>query len=508
VSLTAAWAAHWCQHPERTVLIDAGSGAALGGAEVDRLTALVAGRLSRLGVGRGDRVLLSCDPGLDTVLAYTGVLRLGAVVVPANTGYTTAELAHLIGDARPVVAVVDDLARPIDVPLGTHLAADLSQVTSGGIDATEPDPIPLDDAADDDLAMIGYTSGTTGRPKGAMLDHGNLRAGAEALVQAWEWTANDRLVHALPMFHMHGLGAAINGSFTAGASMVVLERFDPSAVVEAASAYDASLFFGVPTMYARLRDSGLLPHLAHLRLLVSGSAPLDPVLFQAISAAVGQAPVERYGMTETVMLTSNPVRGERRAGSVGRALPGVELRLADDGGVQVRGRTVFRGYWERPDATRDAITPDGWFRTGDIGELDPDGYLRLVGRASDLIITGGYNVYPREVEDAVRSHPGVADVAVVGVADDTWGERVVAFVVPATPATGQPTVATDDTGATPEAADLAADLATQLARHVADLLAPYKRPRTWTLVDELPRNAMGKVRRDVLVARSGRQPRS
>jgi malonyl-CoA/methylmalonyl-CoA synthetase len=244
------------------------------------------------------------------------------------------------------------------------------------------------------------------------------------------------------------------------------------------------MFFGVPTMYARLRDTGHLPALSGLRLLVSGSAPLDPVLFQAIAAHAGQSPIERYGMSETVMLTSNPLRGERRAGSVGLPLPGVSVRLGEGDGVEVTGPNVFAGYWERPEANAEAFTADGWFRTGDIGELDSDGYLRLVGRASDLIITGGYNVYPREVEDAILEHPDVLDAAVVGILDDTWGETVVAYVV-----------LRADLAADPAHA---AEIGDALSAHVGSRLAAYKRPRSWTVVPELPRNAMGKVRRDLL----------
>jgi len=305
-------------------------------------------------------------------------------------------------------------------------------------------------------------------------------------------------VHALPMFHMHGLGAAINGTLSAGASMVVLPRFDPAAVVDAVTAYGATLFFGVPTMYARLRDSGRLPELSGLRLLVSGSAPLDPLLFQAIAAQSGQAPIERYGMSETVMLTSNPLHGERRAGSVGLPLPGVEARLGEGGAVEVTGPNVFGGYWERPDSDRESFTADGWFRTGDIGELDPDGYLRLVGRASDLIITGGYNVYPREVEDAILSHPDVVDAAVVGIPDDTWGETVVAYVVlRARPAEIAMPAAGPSDASGPAYAAAVTDA---LTAHVEPRLAAYKRPRRWTALPELPRNAMGKVQRDALRA--------
>ena len=478
MSLTDGWAARWAADPGRVVLVDAATGSTVTAGDLAARTASAARRLHVAGVRPGDRVLLSCAQSLDTVVAYAAILRLGAVVVPANTAYTPGELGHIVADVRPALGLLDDPDRATGLPLGAH-RVDLATLP---VEAEHPEP--LDVAADTDPAMVAYTSGTTGRPKGAVLSHGNLRAGAEALVEAWGWTPDDRLVHALPMFHMHGLGAAINGSLTAGASTVVLPRFDPAAVVDAVSAYGATMFFGVPTMYARLRDTGHLPAMAGLRLLVSGSAPLDPALFQAISAQTGQSPIERYGMSETVMLTSNPLHGERRAGSVGRPLPGVSVRLGEGDGVEVTGPNVFGGYWERPDANREAFTADGWFRTGDIGELDADGYLRLVGRASDLIITGGYNVYPREVEDAILEHPDVVDAAVVGLPDETWGETVAAYVV--------------------LRADLAADPAhaaqvgAALAAHVGPRLAAYKRPRRWTVVPELPRNAMGKVRRDLL----------
>ncbi len=483
MSLTAGWAARWRDEPDRVVLVDATYGTAWTAGDVETASAVAAQVLAALGVAPGDRVLFSCAPSVETVVAYVGILRLGAVVVPANTAYTAAELEHIVRDVRPVTAVVDDPERVPGLPIAARTTG-ITRRTPIGLSLLHGDTFDLDVAADDDAAMIAFTSGTTGRPKGAVLAHGNLRAGAEALVDAWGWTPDDRLVHALPMFHMHGLGAAINGSLTAGASMVVLPRFDPAGVVEAAAAYDATMFFGVPTMYARLRDTGHLAALSGLRLLVSGSAPLDPLLFQAIAARTGQAPIERYGMSETVMLTSNPLHGERRAGSVGLPLPGVQVRLGDGDAVEVTGPNVFGGYWERPEANAEAFTADGWFRTGDIGELDDDGHLRLVGRASDLIITGGYNVYPREVEDAILEHPDVVDAAVVGVPDDTWGETVLAYVV--------------------LRADLAADpahaagIGDALSAHVASRLAAYKRPRRWTVVPELPRNAMGKVRRDLL----------
>ncbi|MCA0328693.1 MAG: AMP-binding protein [Actinobacteria bacterium] len=464
MTLTAGWAAHWRARPDDVVLLDAVDGTALTGTDVDDRTASLAGRLAAAGLRPGDRVLLSCGPSVSTVLAYAAVLRLGAVVVPANTAYTSSELGHIVGDVRPVLAVLDDPARLDGLPLGSWDAS--FEGLPGGDEAA------LDAASDDDLAMVAYTSGTTGRPKGAMLSAGNLRAGAEALVEAWGWTASDRLVHALPMFHMHGLGAALNGTFTAGASAVVMPRFEAHAVVEAADRYGATMFFGVPTMYARLAEAGALPALAGLRLLVSGSAPLDPLLFERVRAEAGQAPVERYGMSETVMLCSNSL-DDRVPGCVGRPLPGVGVRLGEGGAVEVMGPNVFRGYWERPEATAEAFTDDGWFRTGDVGRFDGEGRLYLVGRASDLIITGGYNVYPREVEDALLAHDGVVDAAVVGLPDPTWGETVAAFLVG---------------DADPDA----------VAATAAERLAAYKRPRAWFVVDELPRNAMGKVRRDIL----------
>jgi malonyl-CoA/methylmalonyl-CoA synthetase len=478
VTLTTAWRERWEAAPRRPVLVEAGSGRSLSGHDVLQRTSAAAVALREAGVRPGDRVVLSCAPSVETVLAYVAILRLGAVVVPANTAYTATELEHIVADVRPRAAVLDDPSRA-PRGLAASTAQSLSTAARPPADGAGP---PLDEGGADDLALIAFTSGTTGRPKGAMLSCGNLLAGAQALVEAWEWTADDRLLHALPMFHMHGLGAGINGSLTAGASMVVLPRFSPQAVVEAIPAYGATMFFAVPTMYALLREAEALEGLAGLRLLVSGSAPLDPVLFADVRATAGQAPVERYGMSETVMLTSNPVRGERRAGSVGRPLPGVQVRLGEGDGVEVNGPNVFRGYWERPGATAEAFTADGWFRTGDIGELDDDGYLRLVGRASDLIITAGYNVYPREVEDVIREHEGVADVAVVGLPDPTWGETVAAFVVLR--------------GGLDQ-------LEPELVALVEDRLSAYKRPRRWVAVDVLPRNAMGKVQRDALRASVG-----
>ncbi len=471
MSMVAGWVERWRAHPGAVVLLDPGGSVVTAGALLERSTE-AAGWYAAAGVEPGDRVLLSAEPSMDLVVAYVALLRLGAVVVPTNTAYTGPELAHLIADARPSVAVADRPERFAD----SGLAVLDPGTEPGGADAT-PAPV-LDAARPDDLAWLCYTSGTTGRPKGAMLTHANLGAGAAAVVEAWQWDPHDRLILALPLFHMHGLGVGLHGALTADGSVVVLPRFDVDAVLDARRAYGGTLFFGVPTMYAHLAASERVRELAGFRLCVSGSAPLAPGLWERLRAASGVEVLERYGMTETVMLCSNPVDGPCRPGSVGRPLPGIDLRLGDGDGVEVKGASVFSGYWERPEATAEAFTADGWFRTGDVGAWDEDGALRLVGRSSELVITGGYNVYPREVEDAVREHPAVVDVAVVGLPDERWGEVVAAFVV----ADGPPPPLTE--------LDAVAE-----AR-----LAPYKRPRVWRFVDALPRNAMGKVQRDLLAS--------
>ncbi len=453
------------------MLLDPSGAVVTAGRLADR-SEQVARRLSAAGVRPRSRVLLSADPSIDLVVAYVALLRLGSVVVPANTGYTRAELEHVVQDASPVLAVLDDPERVS----GMGLFAVTTQVAGPDVG-----PVVLDEATGDDLAWICYTSGTTGRPKGAMLSHTNLAAGAQAVADAWGWRPQDRLVLALPLFHMHGLGIGINASLSVGASVVVLPRFDVDAVLDARRDLDGTMFFGVPTMYARLADSPRVGELAEFRLCVSGSAPLSPELWEDVRRRAGVEILERYGMTETVMICSNPLGGLRVPGSVGSPLPGVEIRLGQQDVVEVRGPSVFSGYWQRPEATASAFTADGWFQTGDVGAwLEEGSSLAIVGRTSELIITGGYNVYPREVEDAIREHPGVLDAAVVGVPDQTWGEQVVAYLV--------------ESPHSPRPAD------SELSDFVASRLAPYKHPRAWIWIEALPRNAMGKVQRDALRA--------
>ena len=475
-SLPAAWVAQWAADPGRAAIGDADGW--LRGDELEERTRVVAGRLLGAGLEPGDRVVVSGAATVALVVAHVAALRAGMVVVPVNTAYREREVAQIARDCQPMAAIVDD------ADIGRWVAAaSPTDVVVCDTTVSLPDHrgLVLDESAADDDAMLCYTSGTTGVPKGARLSHGNVLASPAALRIAWRWEPDDRLVLALPLFHMHGVGVGLHGTLLTGASAFLLPRFDPDVVLDAAREHRASLFFGVPTMYERLVRSPRVNELAALRLCVSGSAPLPAELFAQIRSATGMDVLERYGMTETLMTVSNPYDGERRPGTVGFPLPGVDLRLADDGEIFVRGPNVFSGYWERPEANADAFIDDvegdgdPWFRTGDVGAYDDDGYLRIVGRTKELIISGGFNVYPREVEDVLRGYSGIVDVAVVGTPSEEWGEVVTAVVV----------------------ADGALDTDALLAAAAADL-APYKRPRIVRVVEELPRNALGKVLRHEL----------
>ena len=465
-SLPGSWTRRWTEDGGHRVLwTDEGGWTTAD--ELEERTRRVAARFAAAGLRRGDRLVLSAAPSLHLVVAHVAALRLGLVVVPVNAAYGEREVGGIVADCRPSGAVVDDTARGRWV----ERAAPGPVVVVGPEVALPDGPgARLDDLAPDEPGLLVYTSGTTGAPKGALLTHANLLASAEAVGLAWRWTREDRLVLALPLFHVHGLGVGLHGTLTAGASAVLRPRFEADDVLDAAAQHDASLWFGVPTMYARVAASPRLAELRRFRLCVSGSAPLSPELFAAVAEHGGQRILERYGMTETLMNVSNPYDGERRPGTVGVPLPGVDLRL-DEGTDEIllRGPNVMPGYWERPEATADAFTDDGWFRSGDVGAFDDGGYLRIVGRRKELIISGGYNVYPREVEDVLRTHPGVVDAAVVGVPDATWGERVTAFV---------------------EAHGVGEQALLALS---AEHLAPYKRPKQVVFVDALPRNALGKV---------------
>ncbi len=485
-SLPAVWAARWAADPDRPLLLDLAGRPDrwITAGELDDRTRAAAGRFATLGLRPGDRVLSHLAAGPAAAVAAVAVLRAGLVLVPANPDSADRELTDVIADVRPRALVTADPARVARLADGTGvppavLGPDLDPADGSPASVGDPGELPLDAPDPDRPALIGFTSGTTGSPKGAVLSQGNLLAGAEALRLAWGWEPDDRLVHGLPLFHAHGLCVGLFGTLLAGASAVLLPRFDPGAVLDAARDHRASLFFGVPTMYHRLFASGRAGELARLRLAVSGSAPLAAGLHRELADTAGVTVLERYGMTETLMNASNPLHGDRRAGTVGFPLPGVDIRIeggGEDGGeVLLRGPNVFAGYWERPVATAEAFT-DGWFRSGDLGAVDDAGYLRLLGRSKELIISGGFNVYPAEVEDVLLAHPAVAEVAVTGTPSEEWGEVVTAWVVPA--------------GPPPSPGDLMA--------YAADRLAPYKRPRLVRFVDALPRNAMGKVQRGEL----------
>ncbi|HET8658793.1 MAG TPA: AMP-binding protein [Micromonosporaceae bacterium] len=502
-TLPGAWTAAWAADPARPVLVTA-DGGRVGAAELAERTAAAAGRYAAAGLEPGDRLVMSAVASVDLVVAYVAALRYGLTVVPVNTAYSGPELAAVVAGAKPALALLDEADR------ATGLELRCCPPDLAGLPAGVADP-PLDAARPDDVALVVYTSGTTGQPKGAPLTHANLLASVHAVRLAWRWTPQDRLALCLPLFHVHGLGVGLHGTLAVGGCAVVLPRFTPAGVAEAVTAHGATMFFGVPTMYHRLAESPYLADLRRLRLAVSGSAPLPAQLHAAVAAGSGQQVLERYGMTETMMLVSNPYAGPRRPGTVGLPLPGVSVRLRPQPGgvaeIEVRGPNVISGYLDSPEASAAAFTPDGWFRTGDLGVLDEDGYLTISGRAKELIITGGYNVYPREVEEVLRSHPGVADAAVVGAPSTEWGEAVVAFVVPAAgdpgPPGGGPVQPSGDPswsgGASGPPEERLERLREQLEEWCAGRLAPYKRPRVWRWVDAVPRNPLGKVLRHRLV---------
>lgn len=501
VTLVHAWRRHWAERPDDPVLIDAASGAILDGAALEARTADAAQRFASAGLAPGDRVLMSCAPSTDLVVAHAGALRAGLTVVPVNTAFTRDELANVATAAQARLAVLDE---PDRAPQGLriygvdlHGPADDHGLGDGdgpadGHDSGGSVPIASvaldpDHLRADDPALLLFTSGTTGSPKGALLSHANVLASAQALRIAWAWQPSDRLALCLPLFHMHGLGVGVHGTLLAGASAVIVSKFSPDAVFDAVAEYGPTMLFGVPTMWIRLLESDRVAELRSLRCCVSGSAALAPEIWHGLAERAGQEVIERYGMTETVMLTSNPLRGARRPGTVGRPLPGVRVALrapGDDGvgEIVVRGPNVFSGYLDRPEANAEAFTSDGWFRTGDLGRVDADGYVSIVGRSKDLIITGGYNVYPRDVEEVISALSIVAEVAVIGEPSPEWGETVTACIVARS---GEPV-----------------DLDT-LASAVAARLAGYQRPRRYVVVDELPRNALGKVMKATLSQQIG-----
>ncbi|SFG14542.1 malonyl-CoA/methylmalonyl-CoA synthetase [Novosphingobium sp. CF614] len=452
--------------------------------EIGRLAGRLAARLQALGVAPGERVLVQTDKNVETLILYFATIRAGAIYLPLNIDYTEAELDYFAADATPVLAVCRESSAEVFGRIGgggmqvstlAALFADLPEA--------EAPPVPR---ASDDVAAILYTSGTTGKPKGAMLSQDNLASNGEMLIEFWRFTPEDRLIHALPIFHVHGLFVAVHCVLFSGASMVFLPRFESARVIELMA--KSTVLMGVPTYYVRLlADPAFTRESAgHMRLFISGSAPLSADIHRAFEERCGHRVLERYGMTETGMLTSNPYDGERRAGFVGPPLPGVGLRIAEFetgrvlpqgevGIVEVAGRNIFKGYWQMPEKTASEFRPDGWFITGDMGVIDARGYVQLVGREKDLIISGGLNVYPAEVEALLDDRPDVAEAAVIGVPHPDFGEAVVAVVQPAGPFD-------------PEA----------VREAMRKELAAFKVPKAIFTMDALPRNTMGKIQKKLL----------
>ncbi|HEX4768520.1 MAG TPA: malonyl-CoA synthase [Lichenihabitans sp.] len=482
--------------PERR-LIETSDGRVISYGDMLGLAARMARSLADLGVEPGDRVAAQVEKSPEVVALYLGCVMAGAVYLPLNTAYTRAELDYFVGDAAPRLLVVDPGRRETVAGIGASApptietlgaAGDGTLMDKAGVAA--PGFVPVA-RGPDDLAAILYTSGTTGRSKGAMLSHENLASNARTLKDVWGFSGDDVLIHALPIFHTHGLFVATNTILFAGAAMLFVRRFDPAEVVGLLRR--ATVLMGVPTFYTRLlQQDGLTREAAAgMRLVISGSAPLLAETHAEFEARTGHAILERYGMTETNMNTSNPYAGRRVAGTVGLPLPGVEVRLTAEGRVlppggigmvEIRGPNVFKGYWRNPEKTRAEFTADGFFVSGDLGTYDEAGYLTIVGRGKDIVITGGYNVYPKEVESEIDALDGVLESAVIGLPDTDLGEAVAAVVV------REPGAAIDDAA---------------IAAALKERLAGYKRPKRILFVDELPRNTMGKVQKATLRQRFG-----
>ncbi len=465
--------------------------------DLERGTAMLANLLLSLDLPDGARVAVQTEKSVEALMLYLAVLRAGYVYLPLNTAYQAGEIEYFIGNAEPSVVVCSGRnfgwVSKLAFKAGTKNVFTLNDDRTGSLldrAALMSDRHEVALRAADDLAAILYTSGTTGRSKGAMLSHGNLLSNARMLKDYWGWRGDDVLIHALPIFHVHGLFVASHGALLAGAKMIWFGKFDARKVIERLP--EATVFMGVPTLYVRMLAEPTLSRqgCAHMRLFIAGSAPLLLETFNEWTARTGHTILERYGMSETVMLSSNPydlAQGERRGGTVGFPLPGVGLRVRDDkgqplpageiGNIEVKGPNVFKGYWRMPEKTADDFTTDLWFKTGDVGKIGTDGYVTIVGRSKDLIISGGYNVYPAEIEGYINDMPGVAESAVIGVRHADFGEAVVAVVV-------------RKPGAALDGVAIGAELKCRIAN--------FKVPKAVFVVDDLPRNAMGKVQKNLL----------
>jgi malonyl-CoA/methylmalonyl-CoA synthetase len=450
--------------------------------------------ITSLGAKAGDRVAVQTGKHVDSVWLYLACLRVGAIYLPLNPAYTPVEVAYFVSDAEPALLVCEPAglaalrSRLGESPPRLETLDESGNGSLQNLAGTMSKEFSTVEAENDDLAAILYTSGTTGRSKGAMITHENLRSNALALVEIWQFTTHDVLLHALPIFHTHGLFVAINTVMLSGSSMIFLPKFEIDVVMAALP--NSTVMMGVPTFYTRMLAHRRFDRDAanHMRLFVSGSAPLSAETHRAFTARTGHAILERYGMTETNMITSNPYVGERRPGAVGFPLPGVSVRIAEPetgkplpqgsiGVIELKGPNVFKGYWRMPEKTAQEFRQDGWFITGDLGYVDPDGYFTISGRAKDLIISGGFNVYPAEVENALDALPSIGESAVIGLPHEDFGEAVTAVV-------------TARSGASVDEAAIRAELEAVLAK--------FKIPKRVLVKDALPRNAMGKVQKNAL----------
>jgi len=483
------------QHAGRdTAFLQAPDGAVMTHDAFLRTGARYANLLCGLGLVPGDRVAVQIAKSPQALAVYAACAQAGLILLPLNTAYTPDEVAYFVQDSGARVLLCDTAQEEALRPIAAANAAMLETLNEDGSGSFARKAAALSenfvtvDREADDLAAFLYTSGTTGRSKGAMLTQRNLLSNCETLVAAWRFTGDDTLLHALPIFHTHGLFVATNIALMTGGKMLFLSRFDPETVIDLLPR--ATAMMGVPTFYTRLLGDPRLTRdlVGHMRLFISGSAPLLAETHTRFEARTGHRILERYGMTETNMNTSNPYEGERRAGTVGFPLPGVEVKITDSttgetlppgeiGGIEVRGPNVFRGYWRMPEKTAQELRDDGFFITGDLGVFDEDGYLTIVGRSKDLIISGGYNIYPKEIELLLDAQPGVLESAVIGVPHPDFGETVLGLLV-----------AEPDTHPDPQ----------QILRDIAPALARFKHPRKLIVVPELPRNTMGKVQKNSL----------
>ena len=462
-------------------------------------SARIANVIAAEGLEAGDRLAVQIPKSATALAVYAACVQTGVIFLPLNTAYTPDEVAYFVGDATPKILLCDPAAQQSLAPIADKFGATLLTLDSAGkgtlTDRADAQPSTFEprDRAADDLAAFLYTSGTTGRSKGAMLTQNNLLSNAQSLLEAWRFTSDDVLLHALPIFHTHGLFVATNIILLAGGSMIFLPGFNTDAVIAALP--KATSMMGVPTFYTRLLDDPRLNRdlVSHIRLFVSGSAPLLAETHTQFEDRTGHRILERYGMTETNMNVSNPYDGVRKPGTVGFPLPKVDLRIVNPetgealpqgeiGEIEVRGPNVFKGYWQMPEKTAEEFRPDGFFRTGDLGLIDGDGYVQIVGRGKDLIISGGYNIYPKEIELLLDEQDGVSESAVIGVPHPDFGEGVVGVLVPQ----GGATIDTD-----------------AVAAAIAPKIARFKQPKAFYVVDELPRNTMGKVQKNILRDRYG-----